>query len=85
MSTDSFFRMTVQIEAGTLKVGDEIFITHPGYSKKVAVTGIEMLPKQIQQVQAGDNVGILLRDVSKSDVQQGDVLIGSGVEFRWNS
>jgi len=98
MSTDPLFRMTVadvfsirgrgtivtgQVESGTLNIGDEIYITHPGYSKKAVVTGIEAFRKLLQQANAGDNVGVLLRDISKTDVQQNDVLVGSDIDFSW--
>ena len=100
MSADPFFRMTVadvffirgrgtvvtgQIESGTLNVNDEIYIRRPSSSKKTVVTGIEMFRKQLNQAHAGDNVGILLRDISKQDVQHGDVLLGSDIEFSVNS
>jgi elongation factor Tu len=98
MSTDPLFHMTVQdvfsirdrgtvvtgkIESGTLNAGDEIFIQRQGYSKKAVVTGIEAFRKQIQQARTGDNVGLLLRDIGKEDVQRGDVLVGSDSEFVW--
>jgi elongation factor Tu len=100
MSADPFFRMTVedvffirgrgvvvtgQIESGTLNVHDEIYIRRQDSSKKTVVTGIEMLRKQLDQAQAGDNVGILLRDVTKQDIEHGDVLLGSDIEFGLNS
>jgi elongation factor Tu len=47
------------------------------------VTGIEMFRKVLDQAQAGDNVGLLLRDVPEEDVQHGDVLMGSGSDFSW--
>lgn len=93
---DSFFRMTVedvfyirgrgtvvtgQIESGTLLVGDEIHIKGPDSSRRAVVAGLEMFRKQIPQAQSGDNVGVLLRDLSKQDVKRGDVLMGSGIEF----
>jgi elongation factor Tu len=100
MATDPLFRMTVQdvfsirgrgtvvtgqIESGTLKVGDEISFRRQGSFKKTMVTGIEAFRKQLQQAQAGDNVGVLLRDINKPDIQRGDVLVGSDAEFSWNS
>jgi elongation factor Tu len=99
MATDPLFRMTVQdvfsirgrgtvvtgqIESGTLNVGDEISIQRQGSLKKAIVTGIEAFRKQLQQAQAGDNVGVLLRDINKPDIQPGDVLMGSDPEFNWN-
>ena len=100
MTTDPLFRMTVQdvfsirgrgtvvtgqIESGTLNVGDEISFRRQGTVKKTVVTGIEAFRKQLQQAQAGDNVGVLLRDINKPDIQRGDVLVGSDAEFSWNS
>ena len=96
MAADSFFRMTVedvfsikgrgtvvtgQIESGTLRVNDEIYIRRPTSSRRTTVTGIESFRKLLNQAQAGDNVGVLLRDVTKQDVQHGDVLLGSDMEF----
>jgi len=98
MSTDPAFRMTVQdvffikgrgtvvtgqIESGTLTVGDEIRVQGKNGSKTTVVAGVEMFRKILQQAQAGDNVGVLLRDVSKQEVQSGDVLTGSESEFTW--
>ena len=93
MTADAFFRLTVydvfyirgrgtvvtgQIEAGTLKVNDEITLSRPGAENRaVVVTGIEMLRKQVNQAQAGDNVGVLLRGLEKKDVQRGDTLLGA--------
>ena len=100
MSTDPTFKMTIEdvfeirgrgtvitgrIENGTLKVGDEISIQRQGSAKKAVVTGIEMFHKQLQQAKVGDNVGLLLRDIGKQDIQRGDVLVGSDSEFGWNS
>lgn len=100
MSADPFFRMTVedvffirgrgtvatgQIESGTLNVNDEIYIRRPSSSKRALVTGIEMFRKQLNQAQTGDNVGVLLRDITKQDVAHGDVLLGSDIEFSVNS
>jgi elongation factor Tu len=100
MSADPFFRMTVedvfsikgrgtvvtgQIESGTLRVNDEVYIRSARSSRKTIVTGIEAFRKILDQAQAGDNVGVLLRDVTKQDVQHGDVLLGSDIEFGVNS
>ena len=96
MSADPFFRMTVedvffirgrgvvvtgQIESGTLNVNDEIYIRRQNSSRRVTITGIEMFRKILDQAKAGDNVGVLLRDIDKQDVQKGDVLLGSDIEF----
>jgi len=98
MPTDPSFRMTIedvfsirgrgtvvtgQVESGTLKVGDEIQIQRQDSRKKAVVTGIEAFRKMLQQAQAGDNVGVLLRDINKQDVQHGDVLLGSDSDFTW--
>ena len=93
MSSDPFFRMTVadvfvirgrgtvvtgQIESGTLKVNDQIQITRAnGTRRPVTVAGIEMFRKVLNEANSGDNIGVLLRDVQKADVQKGDVLVGS--------
>ncbi len=97
MSTDPSFRMTVQdvfsikgrgtvvtgrIESGSLGVGDEVLIQGKT-SKTTVVSGIEMFRKIVTRAQAGDNVGVLLRDVNKQDIQQGDVLTGSNLDFTW--
>ena len=96
MSADPFFRMTVadvffirgrgtvvtgQIESGMLNVNDEIYLRRPTSSKKVTVTGIEMFRKLLDQAKAGDNVGVLLRDITKQEAEKGDVLLGSDIEF----
>ncbi len=100
MSADPFFRMTIadvffirgrgtvvtgQIESGTLNVNDEIYLRRSSSSRKVVVTGIEMFRKLSNQAQAGEDVGILLRDITKQDVEKGDVLLGSDIEFNVNS
>ena len=99
MSSDAFFRMTVKdvfsiakrgtvvtgtVEAGSLKTGDEVLIRGQGGEKKALVTGIESFRKTIGQANAGDNIGVLLKDLNKTDVAPGDVLVGSGSEFSWN-
>ncbi len=98
MSSDPSFRMTVadiffirgrgtivtgQIESGTLNVNDEIYIQRLGSSRKVTVTGIEMFRKLLDQARAGDNVGVLLREITKQEVEKGDVLLGSYLDFSW--
>src|ERR1041384_370835 len=100
MPADPSFRMTVadiftirgrgtvvtgRVESGTLNVGDEVQILRQGSSKTTVVTGIEAFRKQLKQAQTGDNVGVLLRDVGKQEVQRGDVLIGLDSGLRWSS
>ncbi|MGH2787428.1 MAG: elongation factor Tu [Actinomycetota bacterium] len=71
--------VTGRVEQGTLKLGDEIEIVgiEPNTSKTV-VTGIEMFRKMLDEAQAGDNAGILLRGTKKDEVQRGQVLCKPG-------
>ena len=69
---------TGAIERGIVKVGQEIEILGLGESTKTTVTGIEMFNKQLQEGQAGDNAGILLRGVKKDDIHRGQVLTVPG-------
>jgi len=70
--------VTGRIESGIVKVGDEIEIVGLHDSKKTTVTGVEMFRKMLDQGQAGDNVGILLRGTGKEDVERGQVLAKTG-------
>ncbi len=98
MSTDPFFHMLVEdvfsiakrgtvvtgkIEAGTIKVGDEIMVRGKGVEKRAVVTGIESFRKLLQEAHQGDTVGILLKDISKADVQRGDELVSPGSDSSW--
>ncbi len=69
---------TGRIERGIVKVGEEIEIIGLSKDKKSVVTGVEMFRKQLDEGQAGDNVGILLRGVEKDDVERGQVLAKPG-------
>tara|TARA_B110000444_G_C18790045_1_gene571985 strand:+ start:355 stop:1545 length:1191 start_codon:yes stop_codon:yes gene_type:complete len=69
---------TGRIERGIVKVGDEIEIIGMGEQKKTTVTGIEMFRKLLDQGQAGDNAGILLRGINKEDLTRGQVLAVPG-------
>ncbi len=69
---------TGRIERGVVKVGEEIEIVGLGESRTTTCTGVEMFRKDLDQGQAGDNVGILLRGVEKSDIQRGHVLAAPG-------
>jgi elongation factor Tu len=69
---------TGRIERGVVKVGEEIEIIGMNGDKKSVVTGVEMFRKQLDQGQAGDNVGILLRGIEKDDIERGQVLAKSG-------
>jgi elongation factor Tu len=65
---------TGRIERGIVKVGDEIEIIGFERDKKATVTGVEMFRKSMDQGQAGDNVGCLLRGVDKEQIERGQVL-----------
>ncbi len=69
---------TGRIERGLVKVNDEIEIVGLRPTKKVVVTGVEMFRKMLDEGQAGDNVGILLRGVEKEDIERGQVLAKTG-------
>ncbi len=69
---------TGKIETGIVKVGDEIEIVGLRETKKTTCTGVEMFKKLLDQGQAGDNVGILLRGTKREDVQRGQVLAKPG-------
>jgi elongation factor Tu len=66
--------VTGRIEQGIVKVGEEIAIIGLKDTKKTTVTGVEMFRKLLDQGQAGDNVGILLRGTKKEEVERGQVL-----------
>jgi elongation factor Tu len=70
--------VTGRIERGIVKVGDEIEIIGIVESRKTTVTGVEMFKKILEEGQAGDNVGCLLRGVERDDVQRGQVLAKPG-------
>ena len=70
--------VTGRIEKGTIKVGEEIEIVGFGDTRKTTVTGVEMFRKEMDQGQAGDNCGILLRGIKKEDVERGQVLVKPG-------
>jgi len=66
--------VTGRIERGVVKVGEEIEIVGLMDTAKTTVTGIEMFNKQLNEGQAGDNAGILLRGLKKDDITRGQVL-----------
>jgi elongation factor Tu len=70
--------VTGRIERGTVKVGEEIEIVGLRPTRKVVVTGVEMFRKLLDQGQAGDNVGCLLRGVKREEVERGQVLAKPG-------
>jgi len=69
---------TGRIEKGIVKVNDEIEIVGLKDTRKAVVTGVEMFHKMLDQGQAGDNVGLLLRGVEKDDIERGQVLAKPG-------
>jgi elongation factor Tu len=70
--------VTGRITTGIVKVGDEIEIVGLRPAQKTTVTGVEMFRKMLDQGQAGDNVGVLLRGTGKDDVERGQVLAKTG-------
>jgi len=69
---------TGRIERGISKVGEEVALVGFGSDKKSVVTGVEMFRKLLDQGQAGDNVGLLLRGVDKKEIERGMVLAKPG-------
>jgi elongation factor Tu len=70
--------VTGRIERGIIKVGDNIDIVGIRDTQKTTVTGIEMFNKSLDEGQAGDNAGILLRGLKKDDIERGQVLAKPG-------
>lgn len=66
--------VTGRIETGKVKVGDEVELVGFGANAKTTVTGVEMFRKILNDAQAGDNVGLLLRGTKKEDVERGMVI-----------
>jgi len=69
---------TGRIERGVIKVGEEIEIVGIKATEKTTCTGVEMFRKLLDQGQAGDNVGILLRGTKREDIERGQVLAKPG-------
>jgi len=70
--------VTGRVESGIIKVGEEIEIVGIRDTTKTTVTGVEMFRKLLDQGEAGDNVGILLRGTARDDVERGQVLAKPG-------
>ena len=70
--------VTGRVERGTLKLNDEVEIVGIKETKKTVVTGIEMFRKQLDYAEAGDNAGVLLRGISREEVERGQVLAKPG-------
>ncbi len=69
---------TGRIEQGIVKVNEEVEIVGIRDTRKTVVTGVEMFKKNLDQGQAGDNVGILLRGIERDDIERGQVLAKPG-------
>jgi elongation factor Tu len=70
--------VTGRIERGVIKPGEEIEIVGFGQTRKTVVTGVEMFRKLLDQGEAGDNVGCLLRGIERTEVERGQVLAKPG-------
>ena len=70
--------VTGRIERGTIKVGETIEIVGIKDTQTTTVTGVEMFRKEMEQGEAGDNCGILLRGIKKEEVERGQVLVKPG-------
>ena len=99
MTTDPSFHMIVEdvfmirgrgtvvtgkIDAGTLRVGDQVVVKGSNGEKTTTVTGIEAFRKTLDQANPGENVGLLLKDLTKQDIQHGDEILGPHNDFTWN-
>ncbi|MFZ4621048.1 MAG: elongation factor Tu [Bacteroidota bacterium] len=69
---------TGRVERGHAKVGDEVEVIGLGAHKKTVITGAEMFRKELDEVRAGDNAGILLRGIEKTDLERGMVVAKPG-------
>jgi elongation factor Tu len=69
---------TGRVERGKVKVGEEVQLVGFNANKKAVVTGVEMFRKLLDEGQAGDNVGLLLRGIEKNEIERGMVLAKPG-------
>jgi elongation factor Tu len=70
---------TGRVERGVVKVGDEVqLVGLAEETKKTVVTGVEMFRKLLDQAQAGDNIGVLLRGIDRKEIERGQVLAKPG-------
>ncbi len=69
---------TGRVERGHAKVGDEVEVIGLGAHKKTVITGAEMFRKELEEVQAGDNAGLLLRGIDKKELERGMVIAKPG-------
>jgi elongation factor Tu len=70
--------VTGRIERGVIRVGEEVEIVGIRDTQKTTVTGVEMFRKEMEQGEAGDNCGILIRGIAKNEVERGQVLCKPG-------
>jgi len=70
--------VTGRVERGVIKVGEEVEIVGIKETRKTTVTGVEMFRKLLDQGEAGDNIGALIRGISRDDVERGQVLCKPG-------
>jgi elongation factor Tu len=78
--------VTGTIESGTLLVGDKIRITRRdgGGGKTAIVSALEIMRRTLTEAKAGDNVGVLLKEIAKNDLKPGDLLEADrGMDFSW--
>jgi len=69
---------TGRVERGIIKVGEEVEIVGFGETRKTTVTGVEMFRKLLDEGRAGDNIGVLLRGIEKTDIERGQILAKPG-------
>jgi len=69
---------TGRVERGRIKVGDDVELVGIMDTRKSVVTGVEMFRKLLDDAQAGDNIGVLLRGVEKNEVERGQVIVKPG-------
>jgi elongation factor Tu len=69
---------TGRVERGKVKVGDDVELVGIMDTRKSVVTGVEMFRKLLDEAQAGDNIGVLLRGVEKNEVERGQVIVKPG-------
>ena len=72
---------TGRVERGAIKVGDEVEIVGLRDTRKTTATGLEMFRKLLDEAQAGDNVGVLLRGIDRDEIQRGQVLAKPGYDY----
>ena len=70
--------MTGRVERGIVKVGEDVEIVGIKATQKTTVTGVEMFRKMLDQGEAGDNIGVLLRGTKREEVERGQVLAAPG-------